>query len=138
MSVLKNKVVLAILAIALVGIIAYFGWNMTHAGATPAEKASAEAKTLSAQVAKIMIVPTETPIVASVEQADTLKKEQPFYANVQNGDKLLIYPQAAKAIIYRVSENKIINAGPVQFQGQQGSQLNTTAPAPSATKPAGK
>ena len=135
MSALKNKVVLAIIAIALIAIIGYFGWNMMHAGGTQAEKAQAEAKSLSAEVAKIMVVPNETPIVASVEQADTLKKEQPFYANVQNGDKLLIYPQAAKAIIFRESSNMIINAGPVQFQGQQGSQLNTPAPAATTAKP---
>ena len=65
------------------------------------------------KVGKLMVLPNETPLVATVEDAGQLRAEQAFYKDVQNGDKLIIFPQAAKAIIYREEENKIVNAGPI-------------------------
>jgi hypothetical protein len=45
--------------------------------------------------------------------ADGLKSGAPFYKNAQNGDKILIFAQAGKIIIYRESESLIINAEPI-------------------------
>jgi hypothetical protein len=69
-------------------------------------------------VKKIMLVPSEQPIIATIEQAETLVKEQPFYGGAQNGDKLLIFPNAKKAVIYNPTGNKIINAGPFVLSGE--------------------
>lgn len=65
------------------------------------------------KVGELMVLPNETPLVATVEDAGQLRAEQAFYKDVQNGDKLIIFPQAAKAIIYREEENKVVNAGPI-------------------------
>ena len=60
-----------------------------------------------------MTLPTgESPNVATIIDKDKLK-DQAFFNNAENGDKVLIYTKAQKAIIYRPSTNKIINVGPI-------------------------
>lgn len=49
----------------------------------------------------------ETPTIATVSDITKLQG-QPFFAKAQNGDKVYVYSNAKKAILYRPSENKII------------------------------
>jgi len=78
----------------------------------------AEVNALVAQVGKLISLPTdETPTVATVTDASKVK-DQPFFANAQNNDKVLIYQKAAKAILYRPSENRIIEVGAVNINNQ--------------------
>lgn len=67
-------------------------------------------------VGKFVELPKETPTVSSIADVSKLK-DQPFFAKAQNGDKVLVFAQAQRAIIYRPSINKIIeistiNTGP--------------------------
>jgi len=83
--------------------------------ANPSLFAQEETKKYIAMVAKLMILPTdETPTLATVSDAEKLKN-QPFFANAANGDKVLIYTNAKKAILYRPSINKIIDVAPVNI-----------------------
>jgi hypothetical protein len=67
-----------------------------------------------AELGNIIILPEgEDPVISTITDADGLKTGAPFYRNAENGDKILIYAQAGKIIIYRESENLIINAGPI-------------------------
>jgi len=75
------------------------------------EKIKAEAKDLTERVGKLMVLPEGEPTVATVADSQALAKEQPFFKDAQNGDKVLIYKD--KAIIYNPTENKIINVGPI-------------------------
>ncbi len=89
-------------------------------------QAQAEANTLVAKVSKLMTLPTdETPTIATVTDV-SIVADQPFFKNAQNGDKVLIYQKAGKAILYRESENKIIEVGAVNF--------NQTAQSPTPTE----
>lgn len=63
-------------------------------------------------VGKLMKLPNETPTVITLDD-DSKIKSTAFFADAQTGDKVLIYPTAAKTIIYRPSQNLIINAGPI-------------------------
>lgn len=58
---------------------------------------------------KHMVLPKEEPIIASVKDVEKLKKEQPFYRNAINGDKVFIWTD--KAVIYRPEEDRIIDFG---------------------------
>jgi hypothetical protein len=49
----------------------------------------------------------ETPTIATVNDASKLKN-QAFFANAKDGDKVLIYSKAGKAVLYRPSSNRII------------------------------
>ena len=94
-----------------------------------AAAAQAEVDTLVAQVGKLIALPTdEKPTVATVTDASKVK-DQPFFAQAQNNDKVLIYQKAQKAILYRPSENRIIEVGAVNINNQAG----TPTPAPSVT-----
>ena len=79
---------------------------------------------LTQKVGELIILPEETPLVATVEDAAQLRAEQAFYNDVQNGDKLLIFPQAAKAIIYNEASHKIVNAGPIFVNNDQEHATN--------------
>lgn len=52
----------------------------------------------------------EKPQRAIVKEKAQLD-QQPFFKNVQNGDDILIYKKHGLAIIYRSSNNTIVNAG---------------------------
>lgn len=72
-----------------------------------------EVSDLVAKVGKLIILPTnETPTIATVTNADQLRSQE-FFANAENGDKLLAYTQAMEAILYRPSINKIVEVGPI-------------------------
>jgi len=72
-----------------------------------------EAKDLAKKVGKLIDVPTdEDPSVATINDVEKLK-DQTFFAKAKNGDKLLVYSKAKKAILYDPTLNKIIEVGPV-------------------------
>jgi hypothetical protein len=103
------------LLIIIFGALAFLGVNKYHnlqkenkRLSNPEESAKQETERLKSSVAALVDVPTgEEPTIATVTDLDKLKN-QPFFAKAQNGDKVLIYPKAKKAILYRPSTNKVI------------------------------
>ena len=80
------------------------------------------------QVGKLIQLPAdETPTVATITDKEKLK-DQPFFTQAENGDNILIYLQAKKAIIYRPSINKIIDIAPVNT----GTTDQTPKPSPTS------
>jgi hypothetical protein len=63
-------------------------------------------------VAKLMLLPDEEAIISEISDANSVKG-QPFFAQAENGDQVLLFLEAAKIVIYRPSANKIVNAGPI-------------------------
>ena len=59
----------------------------------------------------------ETPSIATITDVTKLNS-QLFYKNAENGDKILIYPNARKAMLYRPSTNKVIEVGVVSINEQ--------------------
>ncbi len=70
------------------------------------------ARRIRDQVAKIMILPEEEPLVSAVSNAEELKA-QPFFRSVENEDQVLVFTNTAKIVVYRPSSNQIVNAGPI-------------------------
>lgn len=68
---------------------------------------------VKSKVEKLMYLPNETPQVMTMENADEVKKNNPFFKDVQNGDQVLIFLADSRVVIYRESENKIVNVGPI-------------------------
>lgn len=67
---------------------------------------------LVAQVAKLAVLPSdEEPTVTTV--VDKSKINQSFLANAREGDKVLLYFQSGKAVVYRPSSRQIVNMGPL-------------------------
>jgi len=83
--------------------------------ANPEESAKLETERVKASVAQLIDVPEdEDPTIASVVDASKLSN-QAFFKNAQNGDKVLMYSKAKKAILYRPSSNKIIEVAPINI-----------------------
>jgi hypothetical protein len=74
-----------------------------------------EIKDLIAKVGKLIVLPSgEQPTIATVADPDKLKN-QSFFANASKDDKVLIYTNARKAILYSPSQNKIIEVAPINI-----------------------
>jgi len=83
--------------------------KLSDAPAKAAMQAEAEITTIVASIEKGMLLPpNETPTLATVTDKDKLAS-QPFFSQSQNGDKVLLYTQAGKAILYRPSIQKIVD-----------------------------
>lgn len=57
------------------------------------------------------------PTVATIVDVQKLREQNPFYAKAENGDFLVV--TATRAILYRESENRILDVVPVQLQPQE-------------------
>jgi hypothetical protein len=92
----------------------------------PTLTAQQEQQKLINKIGTLTVLPkNETPTVATVTDITKLK-DQAFFVNAQNGDKVLIYTQAKEAYLYRPSTNKLINIAPVNIGD---STTGTTTPA---------
>lgn len=86
---------------------------------------------LVTEVGKLIVLPAdERPTVATISDVEKVK-DQPFFKNAQNGDKVLIYTNARKAILYRESEKKVIEVGAVNIN--QATPSASASPQPTAT-----
>ncbi len=84
-----------------------------------------------AVIGEIMDLPDdEEPILAIVTDA-TKMKNQSFYVNAINGDRVLIYTLNKKAILFRPSTKKIIK---VNEDGGLNQSTTANSPAESASK----
>jgi flagellar biosynthesis/type III secretory pathway M-ring protein FliF/YscJ len=84
-----------------------------------------QVRAVLAELADNIVLPDEAnPFVAVITDIDALVAEQAFYTGAENGDYLIIYPQAARAIIYSLKRDQVINVGPVEFDNS--AQAETT------------
>jgi hypothetical protein len=135
--------VILILAIAGIGGAGYFYYKYQKAQleiqtiktdpSTVQKAAQEEAKQLVSSVAQLIELPQgEDPTVATITDIDKLK-DQPFFQKAKNGDKVLIYTNAKKAILYSPSSNKVIDVAPVNIGSSSAQQAQGSAsPAPQA------
>ena len=73
----------------------------------------------------------ENPTVVTVKDATKLK-DQPFFKEAKNDDRVIVFAEAKIAILFRPTANKIINVGPVVTEdpsastGSQNTDGSTT------------
>ncbi len=102
--------------------------NANRKLANPTEYAQEEVRLIREKVGKLIeLPPDEQPTIATVTDAARLA-EQPFFANAQNGDKVLIFTNAKKAILYRPTANKIIEVAPVNIGPNQATPSASSLP----------
>jgi hypothetical protein len=75
---------------------------------------------LITQVGKLIELPKEEPTIASISDKEKLKN-QSFFENANNGDKVLIFTKAKKAILYRPSINKIIEVSKINLEASSSA-----------------
>jgi uncharacterized protein YneF (UPF0154 family) len=118
MKISPKKLILIIVVIVLViGAVAGLFFIMDYQkkqtlAKNPKLAKEADTKELVEKVGKLIKLPNETPSIATVSDISKLQN-QTLFQNAQNGDKVLIFNQAKRAIVYRPSENVIVEIGNV-------------------------
>ena len=109
-------VICGVIFIALAALITFgpgknlfAGFQKQNLSESEAQRKLSQEKTIETikAVEKLMELPDEEPTVATVSDLATLQG-QPFFARAEEGDRVLFYTQAKKAILYRPTANKII------------------------------
>lgn len=136
-SLFAGILVVVILALAVTGGLLYRNYSKLKKEnaklSNPQAAAQVETDQLKSKVGQLIELPNnESPTVATVVDAGKLKT-QAFFANAQNGDRVLIFSQAKKAILYRPSTNKIIEVAPINIGDSTNSSTPSTTPAPATT-----
>lgn len=115
---------LAILAISLSGYL-YYQYQKTQgelkkfkadALKTQKQEEASDVKKIIAEVSKFIDLPQdEQPIIATITNVEKLR-DQDLFKKAKNGDKVLIYTKAKKAIIYDPQRGKIVEVSSVDLQ----------------------
>ncbi len=121
-----NIIVGLLIGIVLALIPSYYFYNQYQQTQkllkNPQLLAKDQTKSVLDKLGKLMVLPKdETPTIATVQDKNKLK-EQAFFAKAQNGDKLVIYIKAKKAILFREAANKIIEVAPVNIEKNAAGQ----------------
>jgi hypothetical protein len=132
----KNLKLIILIIIAFIIVITpsvYFYIKYTQSQNLLQNKAG-ETTALIDKVSKLIVLPkNETPTIATVSDKTKLEN-QPFFTNAENGDRVLIYSLAKKAILYRPSKNIIIDVAPVNL----GANTPVSQQTPTTTVPVSK
>jgi hypothetical protein len=125
--------IVAVVVLILLGAAFELGrYNVYQAN--PGLEGQEQATAVLDKVGQLIQLPqSETPTMATISNAASARQGQPFLANAQNGDVLIVYTNAGEALLYRPSNNKLIAVGPVDTSGPQTSAAETPVPASVAT-----
>lgn len=109
------KVVMPLVALAALLVAGYFYNQVRVLKQDPQAVSRQEVADLVAKVGKLVLLPEgETPTVATVSDPEALK-DQPFFSKAQAGDKVLIYAEAKRAVLYSATLNKVIDVAPLNI-----------------------
>ena len=126
-------VVLGILVLGLAGTTFMFYKKSQALAVNPQKVAQEENQKLIDAIGKLVLLPAgETPTIDTVTDSAKLKSQQAFFARSTDGDKVLIYTHALKAIMYRPSTNQIVEIAPLVIGSPNTPAATTpnTTPAP--------
>lgn len=126
-----------IIVLVLAGTSYYFYSRFTKAQYllnNPDAASKEESDAIIARVSKLILLPKgETPQIATIIDASKLKN-QPFFSNAENNDKVLVYTKAQEAIIFRPHANMIVaNVGPLYIGVPTPLPAQAGIPSPSRT-----
>lgn len=126
-----SKIFIFLLVLGSLGTAGYFYKQYKDIKNNPNKISTDEVESITSSVGKFMDLPTdETPTLATVTDKDKLQ-DQDFFKKSENGDKILIYANAKKAILYRPSTGKVVEFAPLLIG--DGGQETTPAETPIET-----
>ena len=112
-------IILAILVLVFSGI--YYLWQSRNAvsflnqAGNNSSSSQTEVKQAVEKVGKLILLPTETPVMAKVTDPAKLSG-QVFFKHASAGDIILMYKGAKEAILYDPVKNLIINVAPLNLE----------------------
>jgi len=109
-----SVIVFSLLLCLFAGAAGYFYYKYKQATRTVDTKE--EIAQLVETIGAVMELPSdETPTLATVTDREKLT-DQPFFRKSENGDKVLIYTNVGRAILYRPSVGKIVDVTAINVQ----------------------
>lgn len=124
---LPVALVLTVLLFVAIGVAGYFYWQYRN---TASVKEAKEIEDLTKEISQsFLLSENETPTLATVTDKEKLAG-QPFFQKSENGDKVLIYSQSGRAVLYRPSLKKIVDITSVNINPQttQNTPAQSTTP----------
>ncbi len=122
------KVILGLVVVALIaGGLYYRNYNSPEAEQARIEK---ENKDMLAEIGERMLLPQEEPVIYNIEDPALLASQQPFFTGSVEGDRLILFPQTAKAVIWSPERKVIVNVGPITFDNTVANEGVEQQPAP--------
>ncbi len=122
-----NRVIIIILLISIgLGFYLYQKKNKQSNLSNQKTEVSRDVQNLINKVSQLYLLPVgETPTIATVTDPESLKK-QSFFSLAEKGDKVLIFTQAGRAVLYRPAIDKIIEVSSIK-NNLVGSSENKNA-----------
>lgn len=112
----KKTIIIFGLVLVLAGAGIGYGIYQYELSQNPAVIYARKLQTLTQVVSKHVALPTgEQPVTATVTDVSKLPHEA-FFANAQNGDKILLYKKSKKAILYRSATDQVIAVSKLDFR----------------------
>lgn len=121
---INNRIIIGVIVVVVVIVLGGGGYYFYSQKPQSIKGAAAqeEVKKMVAEVGKLIELPTgEDPTVATVTDITKLK-DQLFFQKAKNGDKVLIYTNAKKAILYNPTSKKILDVAPFNM-GSSSAQV---------------
>lgn len=113
---------LAVLLLILLTTTWYFYHRASDLEKNPQKVVQEETERIVEKVSRLMVLPEgEVPTIATVSNPEKLK-DQVFFTNAKTGQKLLIYTQAKKAILYDPQTDKIVEVAPLNIDTGEKNQ----------------
>ena len=106
-------------------------WQLAATRQTPTTSSadtndSSELSSIVSQIKQLVDIPSnETPTVAEITNQDKVRA-QPFFVSAQTGDKVLIFADSKKVILYRPSTGKVINIASLSDEGSSSAQFESS------------
>lgn len=120
------KVKIILVLIAAVALLLFFVLKPSALPAgTAGQISERQVEHLVKKLGNTIKLPEEDPVTAMITDATLIKEQQPFYRDAENGDYVVIFEEAALAILYRLEKDFIVNIGPIQRAPESSDQSNT-------------
>ena len=125
----SKRGMIGIILISVIALVAVAIYYFFFRGSAELRAARKDFDITTQAVGKLMELPDEVPVLATVTDLEKLKG-QPFFDEAQNGDKVLVFNVARKVVLYRPSTKKIVN-----FSNLNPSDLKLDAQPPVQAAP---
>ena len=112
----KRLLTVVIIALVVFGGAGFAGYKYMNTESYKQKRAETATKNLVKKIGKLMVLPEgQDPAVFNIEDPETLVAQQAFFKGAEQGDKLIVYPELSRAIIYSPKRDVIVNVGPITF-----------------------
>lgn len=95
----------------------------------PTKEVKTEEELLRETVGSKILLPEETPQVATVTDKTKLA-DQPFFKKAENGDKILIFTNSGRAVLYRPKIKKVIDTTTISLTPEVSGEAPTSGTTP--------